>query len=251
MSEKETVLLVGESWMSLGTHVKGFNDFSTGFYEEGHAALSAALKGHFTLEYLPAHLSATKFPNDAEALSHFAAILFSDIGADTLLLHPDTFLHYEPVPNRLNAVRDYVANGGGFGMIGGYMSFAGFGGKAHYHGTAIEDILPVSVLPYDDRVEVPEGFVPSVVDPNHPILSNISDEWPILLGYNRLQAGEDSTVLLARERDPILVSGHYRSGRTVAFASDCSPHWGSKQFTNWEFYSAFWVNVVTWLAAKT
>ena len=43
-------------------------------------------------------------------------------------------------------------------MIGGYYSFQGINGGARYHRTPVEEVLPVECLPYDDRVEVPEGF---------------------------------------------------------------------------------------------
>jgi uncharacterized membrane protein len=94
------VLLVGESWVSTGMHVKGFNDFSTAFYEVGHEALTAALSEEFDVAYMPSHEAATAFPGDPAALARYAAVLFSDIEADTLLLHPDTFLRMRPTPNR-------------------------------------------------------------------------------------------------------------------------------------------------------
>jgi uncharacterized membrane protein len=250
MSERPRVLLVGESWMTTGNHVKGFNEFSTGFYEEGHAALSAALQPRFDLQHLPSHLAATQFPDTAHDLAQYSAILFSDVGSDTLLLHPDTFIRFLPRPNRLHAVREYVANGGGFAMIGGYMSFAGIGGKAHYHRTPVEQLLPVTILPYDDRVEVPEGFAPQVVSRDHPVVAGLSVDWPILLGYNRLAAKPDAQVVLIYDQDPILVTGFFGRGRTAAFASDCSPHWGSAEFVAWSHYGAFWNRLVDWLACR-
>ena len=43
------------------------------------------------------------------------------------------------------------------------------------------------MLPYDDRVEVPEGFQPELVgDHDHPILAGLGQDWPILLGYNEV-----------------------------------------------------------------
>ena len=38
--------------------------------------------------------------------------MLSDVGANTLLLHPDTFVRSVALPNRLHAIRDYVAAGG-------------------------------------------------------------------------------------------------------------------------------------------
>jgi uncharacterized membrane protein len=256
---KPQVLLAGESWVSTGMHVKGFNDFSTAFYEVGHEALAAALGAEFDVVFLPSHEAATAFPGSAAELRRYAAVLFSDMGADTLLLHPDTFIRMRPTPNRLIAVQEYVAAGGGFGMIGGYMSFGGFGGRARYHRTEIEEILPVTCLPYDDRVETPQGFHPEPPAPtdqltpaDHPVLAGVRGPWPMLLGYNRIAAKPAAQVLLHRgpglDSDPILAVGAYGNGRTLAFASDCAPHWGSPDFVNWEHYATFWRSAVRWLA---
>ena len=134
-------------------------------------------------------------------------------------------------------------------MIGGYMSFAGFEGKARYRHTSIEQILPVKVDSADDRVEVPEGFTPQIVQRSHPILKDIPDDWPSMLGYNRLTAKPGADVLMRRGEDPFLVVGTHGRGRTLAYASDCSPHWGTPQFVNWVHYAPFWRQLVFWLAS--
>ncbi|EAS0890440.1 glutamine amidotransferase, partial [Salmonella enterica subsp. enterica serovar Kentucky] len=36
----------------------------------------------------------------------------------------------------------------------------------------------------------------------------------------------------------------YHKGKVCCFASDCSPHWGSPQFLQWEHYATFWCNVL-------
>jgi uncharacterized membrane protein len=248
MEDRPEVLLVGESWLSTGTHVKGFNSFFTGFYEEGHAALTAALGQAFDVVHVPSHKASTDFPDRAEDLARYAAILFSDVGSDTLLLHPKTFLQMEVRPNRLLAVKEYVEGGGGFGMIGGYMSFAGISGQAHYHRTPIEEILPVWVFPHDDRTEVPQGVIPQARAPSHPVLARAGGTWPPLLGYNALTLKDDAALLLEFNGDPILSVRNVGAGRTLAFASDCAPHWGSPQFVAWEHYSDFWIDAVRWLA---
>ena len=250
MQSKPPVLLVGESWISTGTHVKGFNSFFTGFYEEGHGALTAALDRAFDVTYMPSHKASTDFPDKASELARYVVILFSDVGSDTLLLHPKTFLQMEVRPNRLLAVKEYVEAGGGFGMIGGYMSFAGINGQAHYHRTPIEEILPVRVFPYDDRTEVPQGVIPQVREPSHPILSHAGELWPPLLGYNALELKEDATLLLEYQGDPILSVRTVGEGRTLAFASDCAPHWGSPRFVAWQHYADFWIDAVRWLAGS-
>jgi uncharacterized membrane protein len=140
-----------------------------------------------------------------------------------------------------------VRAGGGFGMIGGYMSFGGIGGRAHYHQTAIEETLPVTILPFDDRVEVPEGVVPSVIDPTHPLLEGINSPWPSMLGYNRVICKPTAHLVLNCADDPLVVTGSFGAGRALAFTSDCAPHWGSSDFVNWPGYGVFWLNAVAWL----
>jgi uncharacterized membrane protein len=92
-------------------------------------------------------------------------VILSDIGANSLLLAPDTFERSAVAPNRLAAVEQYVRDGGGLLMIGGYLSFAGIEGKARYHGTPVEAALPVTISPQDDRAERPEGVQPAVTQP--------------------------------------------------------------------------------------
>ena len=66
------------------------------------------------------------------------------------------------------SLKAYVERGGGLLMVGGYYSFQGINGGARYHGTPVEEVLPVEILPYDDRVEVPEGFAPVVKQQGAP-----------------------------------------------------------------------------------
>ncbi len=58
-------------------------------------------------------------------MQEWDAIILSDIGANTLLLHPDTWLKSRRTANRLTLLHDYVAGGGALMMIGGYYSFQG------------------------------------------------------------------------------------------------------------------------------
>lgn len=248
--QKPRVLLAGESWITLGTHIKGFASYNTGDYEEGHLPLSQALKGFAELTYLPNHLANLNFPDTVAELKKFDVVLFSDIPADTLLLHPDTLQRSIIRPNRLRSVQEFVNQGGGFGMIGGYMSFAGFEGKANYRNTPVGALLPVDIDHGDDRIETPEGFRPQVVDGSHPILHSIPEQWPVLLGYNRFTAKPSGQVLMKTGDDPFLVVGTVGKGRTLAYASDCSPHWGSPEFVSWPYYTQFWRQLVGWLAGS-
>lgn len=246
MSQKN-ILLVGESWETFSIHIKGFDTFYTSKYEEGADWLIQALNEYnYNLDFIPNHRAASNFPTEKEELQKYDALILSDIGANTLLLHPDTFEKSIPTPNRLKLIKKYVERGGGFLMVGGYLSFQGIEGKAKYKDTPVEEILPVKLQKYDDRVETPAGIYPELVT-KHPIIEGIPKKFPMFLGYNRFSAKNDSKVLIKGNEDPFLVIGSSGEGRTAAFASDCAPHWGSPEFTEWEYYNRFWGQLLTWL----
>lgn len=242
-------LLVGESWQTLEFHLKGFDMFANSTYTEAGDHLIEALE-HDGIEvrYQPCHQAAEAFPDTPEQLAEFDVVILSDIGRNTLAIPPSTFTQFEQRPERLPLLEDYVKAGGGFCMVGGYLSYQGFEGKAGYRGTPVESILPVSLEPFDDRVERSGGVTPEALVPEHPVLTEVPEEWPPLLGYNRvtLDGGEE---LLRVGEDPLLAVGEHGAGRSAAFTSDCAPHWGPPAFTGWEGYQSFWPNLIRWLAA--
>ena len=252
------VLLVGESWVSAATHYKGFDQFSSVTVHRGADPLVAALAGTaFDLTYMPADEAAEAFPFDLDGLARYRVIILSDIGANTLLLPPDVWLHGKPRPNRLKLIRDWARQGGGLMMIGGYLSFQGIDGKARWGRTPVEEALPVRCLPYDDRIEVPDGFTPDIVgDPGHPILDGLDGPWPILLGANEVTVKDDADArILARlpaaeGGHPLLVTGRYGDGRTLVWTSDIGPHWLPEAFAQWPGYAALWTNCLRWLTRR-
>lgn len=256
VSDRKRVLLVGESWMSAATHLKGFDQFSSITFHLGAEPLVTALKDSpFELTYLPGHEAVTAVPATLEGLKAYDAIVLSDIGANSLLLHPDVWLHGRPYPNRLKLIRDYTAEGGGLVMIGGYLSFQGIDGKARWGRTAVEEALPVNCLPYDDRLEVPEGFKAVVKGPHdHPILKDLGTDWPILLGANEVVLKAGAEVLAALPDDqgghPLLVTGHFGRGRTAVWTSDIGPHWLPPTFVEWHGYAKLWQNLLAWVTAR-
>jgi uncharacterized membrane protein len=91
---RKNVLLAGESWVSTATHIKGFDQFPTATYHTGADELLSALKdSDYEVKFMPAHEARRDFPQTIEALSNYDAIVLSDSGANTLLLHPDTWVH--------------------------------------------------------------------------------------------------------------------------------------------------------------
>ncbi|WP_255585178.1 glutamine amidotransferase [Virgibacillus saliphilus] len=241
------ILFIGESWTIHMIHAKGFDSFTSTKYEEGATYLLDCLrKGGVDVDYMPAHEVQVRFPRDLSQLEKYDAIVISDIGSNTFLLQNATFYDLESFPNALSLIREFVANGGGLLMIGGYLSFSGIEGKANYNNTELAEVLPVVIKDQDDRVEKPQGVRPHNTGVKHQIIENI-DEWPSFLGYNQFQEKPDAEVLVNVDDDPFLVVGQYKKGKTACFASDCSPHWGPQGFLDWEHYQELWVNIMKYI----
>lgn len=92
-----------------------------------------------------------------------------------------------------------------------------------------------------------EPFVPVQTAPS-PIMDHINAQsMPPLLGYIATTPKDTATVILSGpEEDPILASWQYGLGRSVAFTSDATLHWGTNWVQSWAGYSAFWNQVVHW-----
>jgi uncharacterized membrane protein len=250
----KSILLAGESWTSTATHIKGWDQFPSVTHHRGADPFMAALAGtDFAFDYMPCHVAAESFPSTPEALDRYDAIILSDIGANTLLLPPDVWIHSRRSPNRLKLVRDYVARGGGLVMVGGYLSFQGINGAARYRGTAIEEALPVSIHPYDDRIEMPEGAHPVATAgaAGHPVLRSVSGELPYVLGVNEVLAKPGADVLLSLPADqgghPLLATGTFGQGRSAAWTTDIGPHWLPNEFLAWSGFRPLWTDLLAWV----
>lgn len=242
------VLFVGESWHVHVTESKGFDSFSYSYYEEATAYIKAALQGcGAEFHHIPSHLVEQEFPTTLEALAAYDVVMFSDVGANTLNLPMGVFQRLTPTINKLELVREYVQKGGAFCMIGGYLTFQGIQGRGCYKRTAIEELLPVTLLEGDDRVERCEGIAPSVTLPEHPVVAGLPATWPRVLGYNRLLPKADAEIAATVGDDPLVVLGSYGEGRVCAYATDCAPHWSPVEFCSWDGYSILWSNLLRWL----
>lgn len=255
MAEGVRVLIAGETWINHFSNIKGRNDYTGAVYyvNPGVIRMQAVMEAHgHEVTHIANHRAMQEFPFSLEEIASYDLVILSDIGADTLQLPAETVNLEDPQrkPDRLRLLGQFVAQGGGLIMVGGWMSFSGFEGKARYHMTPLADVLPVKMLPYDDRVERCDGFSPIVTMPEHPILGDIDEEWPFFLGYQRLLAKETAQVLMEVDGDPFLTVWTYGKGRVAAFASDCGPHWGSKAFLEWQDYGRFWSQLSLWVAGK-
>lgn len=162
------------------------------------------------------------------------------------------WLQSQTAPNRLKVIRDYVAGGGGLVMAGGYLSFQGIDGRARWRRTPVEDALPVTCHPYDDRLEIPEGCRAKVRMPDHPVLAGLDGDWPLILGVNEVVPKPEAEILARLPEEhgghPLLVLGLHGKGRTAAWSSDIGPHWLSPDFCAWNGYATLWKNLIDWLA---
>ena len=122
------------------------------------------------VDYQPAHVAARELSGDGRARSPpIACVILSDIGANTLLLHPDTFVRSKSAaesPRRDPRLRRAAAAASSWSAA--TCPSRASTAKARYQGTPVDDALPVEIDGHDDRVEVPEGVEPQVVDREPP-----------------------------------------------------------------------------------
>ena len=245
------VFYCGDQVMLITTYVKGMNSWTDGVVhdESYHMVKALSSDSDIDLTYLPTSKCQREFPQPDE-LEQYDVVLFSDVGTDTIIMYEDRFNNCPMGKDRLAGLKKWVENGGGLCGVGGWLSFGGMFGMAKWHNTPLEEALPVTCYPYDDRVELSEGMVPTVVKPDHKIFNKIdfSKAPPFFSGYNQIVAKEDGNVLAEYNGDPIIVTGTCGKGKTLAFASDPAPHWG-RGMVDWEGYTQFWLNVVKWLGA--
>ncbi len=246
------ILLAGEQVTATGFEIKGFDYFGVNQYkEDGQHLVNALEKYRNKVTWIKTCKVNTQFPETVSDLKKFDVIILSDVGANSLLFHPEVLSKSVRRPNRLQSLKEYVLGGGGLLMVGGWMSFAGIDGRAKYYGSPLEEVLPVNCLPHDDREEKPEGVVPRAVQAKHAILKGVSSRWPFFLGYNKLLLKPEASSLLTFDTDdPLLSVLETGKGRSAAFASDCAPHWGPRAFLAWKYYPVFWNNLVQWLAKR-
>jgi uncharacterized membrane protein len=246
------VLLAGETFTLVQSAVAGGTLGHSSRYANGATYFLAAMQeSGIVVEQLPSERCEIDFPLTLEALQKYSAIIISDISALTLLLTPAARSGHVG-PNRLVLLNDYVHQGGSVMMAGGYTSFQGMDGSARYHGTPLEECLPVSCMQNADGLEAPEGLTPRIVG-SHRILAQLPREWPPVLGLNRVELRPDpETQLLAEvsyrgRQYPLLAVRSFGHGRTLAFMTDIGPHWMSHQFLESQIYKQLMLAMVRWL----
>lgn len=194
-----------------------------------------------------------------QILSRSSALIISDVEARCFHLYPSFFDRSRrenqiiTFPDRLDAVRTWVARGGGLMMLGGWLSFTGAQAKAGWGRSRLAEALPVNCLPTEDLVESSAGFHAEVLQPRHPVVKGLPwKSFPPIFGYNEVQPKEGAQVLVRVKETghPLVVVGEYGKGRLLTYTSDPAPHWGLN-FELWDGYRGFWQQSLSWVKSRT
>ena len=138
-------------------------------------------------------------------------------------------------------------------MAGGYLSFTGFQARANFARTAVADVLPVTMLEADDRVEAPQGAPVALEVPDHPVAAGwaeLAGSAPTLLGYNLVRPREDATVVATVGGDVLIATREVGEGRSLVWTSDIGPHWCPEDFLAWDGFAPLVGGMLRWLAAR-
>lgn len=242
------ILLAGESWISQSTHFKGFDSFTSVTFHTGADEYIAALaRQGIAIDQMYAHDVPDRFPSDLDALSAYEVVILSDIGANSFLLPQSTWIHGQSGTNRLRLLADWVRGGGGLMMAGGYMSFQGFQARANFARSPLAEVLPVEMSDYDDRVEAPEGLLPTLVAPEHPVGAAWRGTAPAILGFNRVRAKPDADVVALVGAEVLIATGEYGDGRSLVWTTDIGPHWCPDELSRWEGFEPLMAAMIRWL----
>jgi uncharacterized membrane protein len=250
------VLLAGETFHVTSFASKGLEVGASSRYSNGATRYIQALasKGIEVVQ-IGGERCEAEFPKTLDALADYSVVVISDVGALSLLYTPETRLGQRSV-NRLELLRQWVEQGGALMMAGGYTCFQGMDGSAMFHGTAVEECLPVEISSGPDGLEAPEGLDPVIVDAGHPVLARLPSPIPFVLGMNRVltRHGAGATTLLHCSNRgthlPLLSAWDYGAGRSLAWMTDIGPHWLSDKFMRWDGYDALMANMVRWLSRE-
>ncbi|MGO0576930.1 glutamine amidotransferase [Ornithinimicrobium panacihumi] len=244
------VLLAGESWVVHETHQKGFDIFTSTTFDTGaDAFIKAAASQGIEVEQMYGHDVPARFPRTVEALSAYDVVIISDIGYNSFVLTPETWGKGERSANSLKALVEWTNAGGGLMMAGGYLSFQGINAVANFARSPLADVLPVTMLTCDDRIEAPEGAEVSVAQTDHP-LTGLVHGAPHLLGYNEVHAKEGADVIATVGQDVLLATQSVGRGRSLAWSTDIGPHWCPQPFLDWDGFAPLVGGMLRWLAGE-
>jgi uncharacterized membrane protein len=247
------VLYVGDTQVETLIAAKGIDTFTHMYYRDSAKVLRDALgpRPGIELTHMPASEIRTSFPNTKEQLEQYDVIILSDVGYQNFKLPAGNRELRVPMgPNMVTPFRQWVLDGGGLIMAGGWLTFSGLNGKGMWGGSPIEDVLPVTMeRGVDDLIDHPDGATIDVIDAGHPILEGLDFGERLILGYNKVFPKETSTVIATSRNDPFMVVGEAGAGRSIAYTTDPVYHLCGN-LHEWESYGLMWERMVKWAARE-
>lgn len=145
----------------------------------------------------------------------------------------------------MRALSDYVNTGGGLLVIGGLFAY----GRGAYQGTALEAVLPVTVVRFHDlrRCEPDSTIAPCA---GRPFAAGI--DWsarPVCPYMHEVKPKAGASVVLTCNGQPLLVLGKAGRGRVGAFMGTAlgDPPPGRQAFWQWPGWPDLIARQVRWL----
>jgi len=250
------VLYAGDTQTNVTTSIKGIDSWTFTYYSDSARYLRNALNAHpdIECEHIRGQDAVAMLPSTVEDYRKYDLVIVSDLGYNNIVFQPGNLPPFIiPMgPDRPAALHEYVMGGGGFMMIGGWLTFSGLQGKGLYGGTKVEELLPVTCEPrgVDDRMEVTQGFKMEIHQPEHPIMAGLPWDQPYMfLGYNKTHLKPGAELIASYDGNPMIATMAVGQGRGMVFTSDVGPHWAGN-FLDWPCYKEFWQRMCLWGAGK-
>lgn len=195
---------------------------------------------------------------DADRLDEIDVVLLGDF--ETAMLDPDVY----------QRLRDWLEQGGGLMVLGGYTNLGAHG----LADTPLADVLPVSLDTADtDQIDQPLRFEPTLSGAAHPVLRLTGDpgrdreQWarlPELAGVVATGPARAGAEVLARHHAPnpahpeqrghiVLASNPFDQGRAMLLTADTTWRWSRLARMRGEpdtLYARFWSQTIRWLAQR-
>jgi uncharacterized membrane protein len=193
-----------------------------------------------------------------------AALLDCDKNPYDVIMMGDVTAQQLSAANKraMEKMREHVAKGAGFVMLGGYNSFD----KRNWGGTPIEQLLPVeltergqvdgrSVQMQPTRAGIDRyGYILRLTDQAKDLEKVWGELKPLegmaLLGKPKAGLGDAlATAKVDGKDEPILVTKNYDQGRVLAFGGDTTHRWVRGPETL-AMQRRFWQRMAIWLAKQ-
>lgn len=193
-------------------------------YRQAYVSRSPFFAGYTRIYNLP----------KGEELKRFSVIVIANLDAAAL------------GPERLKVFREFVSQGGGLVILGGYWAYS----RGAYEGTPLEEMLPVT-FPPEHRIPPNRGGLPLHPAPQATWKKPLDfAAKPCAFYVQAFVPKADATVQLLAGDKPAFVSGTFGKGRVVACAltANGDPPKGVLPFWDWPNFPKLVGQAVDWAA---